>query len=107
MSLDVRLVEIRECDVYDANITHNLNRMASAIGIYNALWRPDEHGYVIARDIIPVLEAGVAYMKANPEKCKVYDSPNGWGTYENFLPWCERYLAACKEHPDARIEVSR
>lgn len=28
--------------LFDANITHNLNRMAGAAGIYDALWRPDE-----------------------------------------------------------------
>lgn len=29
-------------EVYSANITHNLNRMAEAAGIYLALWRPSE-----------------------------------------------------------------
>jgi hypothetical protein len=32
-----------EC-VFDANITHNLNKMADAAGIYEACWRPEEIG---------------------------------------------------------------
>lgn len=35
------------------------------------------------------------------------NSPNGWGTYKYFVPWLEKYLAACKEYPDAVVEVSR
>lgn len=36
-----------------------------------------------------------------------YDSQNGWGTYDQFLPWLEQLLNACRENSDARIEVSR
>ena len=39
MSLDVYLMVDNE-RVYDANITHNLNSMASEAGCYEALWRP-------------------------------------------------------------------
>lgn len=38
---------------------------------------------------------------------RAYDSPNGWGTYDNFVPWLEKYLAACEEYPDAEVRVSR
>ena len=34
MSLDVWLVEVLPTEVYSANITHNLNRMADEAGIY-------------------------------------------------------------------------
>ena len=30
--------------VCDLNITHNLNKMASELGVYEHLWRPDEIG---------------------------------------------------------------
>lgn len=45
-------------------------------------------------------------MKKEPERFKKFGSPNGWGTYEHFLPWVESYLKACEEYPDATIEVS-
>ena len=95
-----------EC-VFDANITHNLNKMADAAGIYEACWRPEEIGATKASDIIPILEKGFEDMKTRPEHYKQFDSPNGWGLYIHFLPWVESYLNACRKYPDAIIEVSR
>jgi hypothetical protein len=120
MSLDVSLtrkyhvsydngatLEEKEELVFDANITHNLGKMASEAGIYKACWRPEEIEATQAKDIINALEKGYENMKLNPEYYKQFDSPNGWGIYEHFLPWVEKYLKACKEYPDAYIEVDR
>ena len=107
MSLDVRLSETVPTEVYWANITHNLAAMAREAGIYAELWRPDELGLTKARDLIPVLTAGIAKMKADPDRFRKFDAENGWGTYEKFVPWVERYLDACKEHPDAEVSVCR
>ena len=52
MSLDVTLTNADGAEVYSANITHNLNRMAMEAGIYECLWRPDEHGITKAAQII-------------------------------------------------------
>ena len=113
--------------VYDANITHNLGTMADTAGIYEALWRPhrlkegynipqndheaewkfEEENKTTAKDIIPLLEKGLADLKARPEHFEKFNSPNGWGMYEHFVPFVERYLESCKEYPDAVIEVSR
>lgn len=93
--------------VFDQNITHNLAPMARAAGIYEACWRPEEHGYETAADILPVLEAGLAKLRADPQHYMQYDSPNGWGLYRNFVPWVERYVDACREYPNARIDVCR
>lgn len=46
-------------------------------------------------------------MEVNPEKYKVYSASNGWGTYEQFLPWLKEHLHAYKDYPDAIISVSR
>lgn len=107
MSLDVTLEETKPCEVYWSNITHNLGNMAKAAGIYMHLWRPDELGITKASELIGPLTEGLALLKSDPEKFKKYDSPNGWGLYENFVPWVEKYLAACIEHPDATVSVSR
>ncbi len=93
--------------VFDANITHNLNKMADAAGIYEACWRPEEIGATKASNIIPILEKGYKDMIARPEYFKKFDSENGWGTYKDFLPWVKSYLKACRKYPDAIIEVSR
>jgi hypothetical protein len=107
MSLDVTLYETMPTDVYDANITHNLAPMAKEAGIYWPLWRPDEIGIKVAKDLIPFLKAGLKVLKDKPEHFKSFDAPNGWGKHEHFVPWVERYLEACRDHPTAEIRVSR
>jgi hypothetical protein len=94
-------------EFYWSGITHNLNQMASEAGIYECLWRPDEHDFKKAKDIIEPLESGLKKLKANPKHFKKFDSPNGWGKYTDFVPWVEQYLNACKEFPEAEISVSR
>jgi len=93
--------------IYSANITHNLGLMADEAGIYEALWRPEETGKTKAGEIVPLLEAGLNELKTRPEHFKKFNSPNGWGTYEHFVPFVEDYLNACRDHPDAIIDVSR
>lgn len=93
--------------VYDANITHNLGKMAGEALIYEALWRPEEIDKTKASEIVELLEKGLAALKARPEHFETFNSPNGWGMYEHFVPFVEKYLEACKEYPDAIIGVSR
>lgn len=107
MSLDVYLEEVRPTDVYSANITHNLTGMAEEAGIYKALWRPDEIGITKASQLIEPLTAGLALLKSDPPRFEAFNSPNGWGMYEHFVPFVEKYLDACKEHPDAAVRVWR
>jgi hypothetical protein len=94
-------------ELYSANITHNLNTMAEKADIYKALWRPDEIGKEKAGELIELLEKGLSNLKTNPEYFKQFNSPNGWGMYEHFVPFVEKYLEACKLFPDATIEISR
>uniref|UniRef100_A0A6M3IPT1 Uncharacterized protein n=1 Tax=viral metagenome TaxID=1070528 RepID=A0A6M3IPT1_9ZZZZ len=115
MSLDVSLTisvdtggpEKTDIELFSANITHNLGAMAAAAGIYEVCWRPETIGAQIAADIIPILEQGLALMKASPEHFKKFNAPNCWGTYNQFVPWVEEYLEACKKHPKAVIGISR
>ena len=93
--------------VFGTNITHNLTTMADKAGIYKACWRPEEIGATKAKHIIKILEKGYEMMINAPGYFKQFDSENGWGTYEHFLPWVKEYIEACKEHPEARIYVSR
>ena len=92
---------------YTANITHNLAKMAREAGIYDVVWEPEKNGITTASELIKPLEVGIALMKSNPQRFKEFDSPNGWGLYENFVPWLEGYLEACREYPDAEVVASR
>jgi hypothetical protein len=107
MSLDVSLEEMRPTDVFSANITHNLNRMAAEAGIYDACWRPEEIGITKAGDLIPLLEKGLADLKSRHEHFEQFNAENGWGCYEHFVPWVEKYLEACRDYPEATVRASR
>ncbi len=114
MSLDVELyIEVdtggskpTRIELFSANITHNLGRMAQEAGIYLHLWHPEQLiGVVFAGDIVKDVEVGLADMKSDPERFEKFNASNGWGLYKHFVPWVERYLCACKEHPKAIIET--
>ena len=94
-------------ELYETNITHNLNKMAHEVDLYYCLWRPEEKNIKKAVQLIKPLKKGIELMKNNPGKYKKYDATNGWGTYDQFLPWLEELLKACEMYPDARIRVSR
>ena len=111
MSLDFSLTT-KDLDgnallAYSGNITHNLNKMAEEAGLYSVLWEPNEHGFVTAKQIIPVLELGLEKLKSSPDYFKSFDSPNGWGLYIHFVPFVGEILEACKKHPSAAISANR
>ena len=109
MSLDIWLDKpaVEAMTVFDANITHNLGKMAGEANIYDILWRPEEHEITHAWQLIEPLRGAVKEMKEDPDRFKKHNPDNGWGAYKDFLPWLERLLAACLESPGATIHTSR
>lgn len=113
MSLDVYLMVTQPCSVFNANITHNLNKMADAVvlsngkNLYQILWRPDEHGYTKAIDILSLLHEGMVELIRFPEKYKPYNPENGWGSYDGLVNFVREYHSACLDNPDADLEISR
>lgn len=115
MSLDVYLKQVlptcsptcEPVEVYWANITHNLGKMAAEAGIYRHLWQPEELGVTKAAQLIEPLTAGLKKLKDDPDHFENFNSANGWGMYEHFVPFVEKYLAACIEYPDAIVKASR
>lgn len=119
MSLDIYLFEEKEeicrcCgkkyyareELFEANITHNLNRMADKAGIYEYLWHQKESKIVFACQLIPPLTIGIKKMKKEPEYFKQFDAVNKWGTYDQFIPWIERLIAACEANQMAIVKTS-
>jgi len=107
MSLDVTLTAIRPTEVYERNITHNLNKMAAEAGIYEHLWRPDELGITKAQQLIKPLRAGLDLLVSDPEHFKVFNPENGWGDYVSLVEFVREYLSACEVNLDADVSVSR
>ena len=114
MSLDVYL-NVPSCGhcnredecVFQSNVTGNLARMATAADIGDALWRPGEIGITKASQLIDPLTKGLAWLKENRSEALKYQPPNGWGTYDDFVPWVAAYLAACVKYPNATVSVWR
>lgn len=113
MSLDVYL-NTEKCNccgredvLYNLSITHNLGDMADEAGIYDIVWRPDEHGITKAKQLISPLKKAIVEMEKDPVRFKKHNAPNGWGKYEHFVPFIKEYLAACEKYPEALISVSR
>lgn len=94
-------------EVYSANITHNLRKMASEAGLYEHLWRPDEIGIAKASQLINPLSVGLSTLKRYPERFKKYNPENGWGNYQGLISFVENYLEACRQFPDADVSVWR
>jgi hypothetical protein len=107
MSLDVSLTEMQPVAVFENNITHNLTEMAKEGGFYKHLWRPEALGYTHAFQLIEPLESALERLLEEPDRFKKFNPKNGWGDYEGLVRFVEAYLNACKEHPMAKVEVSR
>lgn len=117
MSLDVWL-ETEPCpccgrsdEGWERNITHNLTAMASAAGIYEALWHPErlaaERSYPRGYNVLPLLRDGLEWLLSNPEKAKEKNPPNGWGDYDGLVAFVMAYIKALEDNEDAVIKVSR
>ena len=93
--------------VYHGNITHNLNTMAEAAGVYKFLWRPSEYGITTASQLIEPLRAGLERLLNNPESYLPFNPSNGWGDYSELVAFVMQYLAACERWPMAEVSVWR
>lgn len=101
------IIDNESRDVYSANITHNLGKMAGAAGIYEALWRPEEIGVTNAYQLVDLLRNGLAKLRENPEHFKMFNPENGWGNYDNLVTFVAGYLEACEKYPHAEVSASR
>lgn len=107
MGLNITLEAIRPTEVFEDNITHNLNKMADACGLYYYIWRPEETEVKVAGDLIPHLEGGLKLLLGDSEYYKSFNPPNGWGSYEGFVGFVQKYLQACRDNPDATMRACR
>ena len=82
--------------------------LSNGMTLYDVLWRPDEQqGLKYARDIADLLDEGWNILLADPNKFKIFNPSNGWGSYEGLCDFVYRYRNACWDNPDAELSVSR
>lgn len=99
--------EPKTCEVFSANITHNLNAMAKEAGIYSHLWRPDEIGITKAEELIAPLLMGRDLLLSDPERFRAFNPENGWGDYEGLVAFVSNYVNACIASPGATVKTWR
>lgn len=97
--------------VYKANITHNLNKMAEEVALYEVLWHPDglfPEGHAIkAHEILPIMVKGFTDLLLQRERLIPFEAENnGWGTYDGLVTFVYNYIRACQEYPDATVVAS-
>lgn len=105
MSLDIYLV--REVEIKDFNITHNLTEMARNIPInhdifsdlYLLLWNWDEY-WISVDNIIELLPQAITYMVLNKEALTQFNPDNWWWSYDSLLKFCSELLSTCQELED-------
>jgi len=109
MSLDVYLenLEMTLVAQFSSGVTHNLAKMAQEAGLYQVLWRPEECGITVAKDLIEPLEEGLRILRSSPSRFQKFNPPNGWGNYDGLIEFVEGYLAACRRHPSATVRACR
>lgn len=93
--------------VYGANITHNLNRMAREAGLYQYLWRPEEVSATKAIQLIEPLRTGLFILTNDRARFEKFNPENGWGDYDGLVSFVGNYLYACARYPDADVRISR
>lgn len=104
---DNQLKQYSTDEIYSANITHNLGKMAKEAGIYECLWRPEELDITKASQLIVPLAKGLETLLTEPEKFKEFNPTNDWGNYDGLVDFIRKYLEACINHPNTKIQVSR
>ena len=100
MSLDIGLTAVVETEVVSMNITHNLSNMWDAAGIWEVLYESEGK---TAKEVLPVLKSGLQKMLEDPDKFRQFDSSNGWGVYEDAVPWLRDLIHEFEKYPDGVI----
>lgn len=90
-------------EVYWDVITTHLEPMAKEAGVADQLWRPGQLGVTVAAQLVEPLENGLALLKSDPARFEPFNTTYGFGRYESFVAFVERYLENCKQWPDAKV----
>jgi hypothetical protein len=108
MSLSI-YIKCKHCNAYlfDANITHNLGKMADKAGIYYAMWRPEEIGVTRPLQLVHILKKGIRELRKYPTYFHDFETANGWGKYEHLLELAVDYFKACVQYPFEVLEISK
>lgn len=78
------------------NYTHNCNAMMRDAG-YDWVYHLDMQQ---VNETLPQFQAMIETLKANPEKYRAMNPPNGWGNYDELVDILEKMMIRSKEIAD-------
>ena len=93
---------------FSTELTGNLAPMASACGLYDALWHPgglsaSPFDATTGKDLIYPLEAGLAQLHGS--EYADLEPANGWGSRTVLLKAATDLLVMCRLYPNAEVIV--
>lgn len=91
----------------DWNLTYNLSPMLRAAGFpgwQETVGRLAEVQPVTAKRVLPVFDAVLAELRADPDRYRAMNPENGWGSYDQAVRTLDDFVEAIRPHPDALID---
>lgn len=89
--------------VYDGEITFNVRTMLVEAGLPDSLRSLDSLTAAEAQD--QVYEAWKE-LRTRPSHYRPLQASNGWGTYDQLVPWIKELYIALRTHPRGVVHVS-
>jgi hypothetical protein len=81
--------------ILDLDISHNCGSMAEEVRCYHALWHPEKHWIIKAKQLIPILQKSIE---------EIGKRDDSYYTLEKFIT---KIFIACIKNPEAEVKASR
>lgn len=103
MSSDIS-IRVKHSDGYTSsfevgNMTSNCNRMLIAACGVSMGWFHD----MACEKALPILRHAWREMKRDPARYRALEADNGWGTYDQFMPFLTRFYVMVRLHKSGWI----
>lgn len=93
MSLWLTVHHEGEQEPYCWNLTGNLRKMCAAAGL-ECFWELNQSAEVPVGYLLPKVHRALISMVERPSVYEQCNAPNGWGTYDQFLPKLAKFHEA-------------
>ena len=92
--------------VYSTKLSRNLCEIATNVGLYRYLWKPNAVGIRAAKELIKPITSGLDKLKDQEETYINSEDEKVKNAYKEFIPLLENYLRACKMFPNSFVDVN-
>lgn len=86
--------------IYSAQIPGDLRHLAQSVGVYRAVWMPQQISASRASHLIGPLRDGLIKLQSSPDFYAAEEA-------RELARFLAEYLAACEQNPDADVRVTQ